>query len=142
MRDVLHLVYEYRRLLARQDKNTLGPRAFERLQALERLFGSEPARRERPDGKRQHARCDVNFPATIRARGGRVQPVNVVSMGGGGVRVTPAPALRPGDEAVIRIVGEDDRLYQYGVKVGWVQRDSESSAMGMPFVGVPREVSH
>jgi hypothetical protein len=141
MSDLLDLVYEYRRLLARRDVN--GGRMSEsierRLLGLERLFGADPddlGHRSR----RRHARCEVRLPATIKI-GDRVEPVDVVDIGGGGLRVEPAPMLKPGGRAQIRIVSHDTgRVYFYQVEAKWVARDASRSTMGLPFVGAPRQM--
>lgn len=141
MADILELVYEYRRLLARRDLNagTLSRVAEDRLLGLERLFGRDPEDR-RNDYRRKHARCDVRLPATIQI-GSRIEPVDVVDLGGGGVRVEPAPILAPGQCATIRIVSlETGRMYVYTVEAKWSDRSSSRSTMGMPFVGAPKQV--
>ena len=137
MRELLQLVYEYRRLDARAAAyaGPLRPMAQKRLSALEKLFGQEP------DSPRRHARCDISLPATIKING-NVQPVQLVNIGGGGVCVSPAPKLREGEAAVLRVVASDAKtVYQYQVKGGWTWRDEGQSQMGLPFVGAPRELS-
>lgn len=141
MRDLLHLLFEYRRLLTKAEAfaGSLRPGAQKRLVALEGLFGREPE----DDGKsaRRHARCAVSVPATVKV-GGHVQPVKVVNIGGGGVCVTPAPNLKAGDTAFLRVVGEDEtEIFQYQVRAGWSWRNDTESQMGMPFVGPPRVLS-
>lgn len=141
MRDLLHLIFEYRRLLAKADlvAGSLRPKAAERLAALEKLFGKEP-NLSGDEGKRRHARCQIQASATIRVDG-RVQPVHIVNLGGGGVCVSPAPNLRAGQTALLRILSEDkSRVYQYQVRASWTERGEVGSQMGMPFVGIPREV--
>jgi hypothetical protein len=87
---------------------------------------------------RRHARCDVKYPATVQM-GRRVHPVEVVNLGGGGLRVEPAPPLREGERALLRIVSlERGAVYQYSVQAGWVENRAQGSAMGMPFIGAPR----
>ncbi len=142
MGDVLKHVYEYRKLLARSA--LLGPKldddSRERLDALERLFAADDS--ERTVHRRKHARCEVNVRATVKA-GGRIQTVNVVNVGGGGMCVQPAPQLRPGERAVVRIVSrESGAEYHYPVQAQWVHRSDTSSSMGLPFVGVPLHVSY
>ena len=139
MSDVLQHVFEYRKLLARRD--LLGQRLDEesrtRLDALERLFAASP----HDEHRRRHARCDVSVPATVKA-GGRIQAVQVVNVGGGGLCVVPAPRLQPGERAVVRIISRENHLeYHYPVQAQWVDRNTESSAMGLPFVGAPLQVS-
>ena len=141
MRDLLQLVYEYRRLSARAEAfaGTLQPVAQKRLSALEKLFGQEPDNPV-PDHPRRHARCEINVPATIKING-NIQPVQLVNMGGGGVCVSPAPKLKEGETALLRIVASDSRtVFQYRVKGGWTWRDERASQMGLPFVGPPREL--
>ncbi len=138
MRDLLEMVFEYRRLLARAEatNGNLSPQTQDRLRALENLFGQEPA--ESGARPRRHARCDVRRPATLKV-GDRVQPVSVVNLGGGGVCVSPAPNLGAGETAVLRVVGEDQRtVYHYPLRANWASRDEQTSQMGMPFVGRPR----
>jgi len=131
MRDLLNLVFEYRSLLARRDM--FANNAESRLDALARLFGPNDS-----STRRRHARCDVRVPASVRVRG-RTQPVNVVNLGGGGLCVEPAPQVKPGDKAVIRIVSPDQsRIYQFQVQTSWVKRSGSRTAAGMPFIGVPR----
>lgn len=134
-------MYEYRRLSARAEAfaGTLRPGAQKRLSALEKLFGQEPGSYA-SDHPRQHARCDINVPATIKING-NIQPVQLVNMGGGGVCVSPAPKLKEGETALLRIVASDARtVFQYQVKGGWTWRNENESQMGLPFVGPPREL--
>jgi hypothetical protein len=136
MNDILALVYEYRRLLARRELmgGDLSDESKRRLDSLERMLG-EPT----TDSKRQHARSEVLIPATL-LQGHRVQPVSIIDVGGGGVRVSPAPTIRPGEKATIRIVdGDTGSVYHYPVVVKWYLRNSEESSMGMPFVGAPKQ---
>lgn len=144
MADLLDLIYQYRRLLVRQEilGNAFGEDGQERLANLEKLFGKDPedtgAVKLGLPYTRRHARCDVKFPATVQM-GRRVHPVDVVNLGGGGLRVEPAPPLRQGERAVVRIVSMDSgAVYQYPVEASWTDRGPGSSAMGMPFVGAPR----
>lgn len=142
LKDLLQLVFEYRRLSARAEAfaGTLRPGAQKRLTALEKLFGQEPGSQTSRQPRR-HARCNVSLPATIKING-NVQPVQVVNMGGGGVCVTPAPKLKAGESASLRIVSNDERtVFQYQVRGGWSWRDDNQSQMGLPFVGAPRELS-
>jgi len=137
--DVLQHVFEYRKLLARREllRARFDTESKDRLEALERLFASDPGEEHR----RQHARCDVSVPATIKA-GGRIQRVEVVNVGGGGICVAPAPRLSPGERAVVRIVAADKcSEYHYPVQALWVERDDTLSAMGLPFVGAPLQVT-
>ncbi len=140
MRDLLELVFEYRRLLARSEAmaGSLKPRSSERLAALEKLFGQEP--NSNAVHPRRHARCDIRRPATLRV-GDRVQAVSLVNLGGGGVCITPAPNVRTGDTALLRIVADDQStIYQYQVRANWSTQGDEDSCMGMPFVGIPRVI--
>lgn len=146
MPNLLHLVYEYRRLVARRDlmQGQMGRRTQARLEALEKLFGRDPDDTDPAitpgQRRRRYARAEVSVPATIKM-GRRVQAVNVVNLGGGGVCVTPAPPLREGERAVIRIVADDrDSVYHYPVEAKWVRRDPDTSEMGMPFIGAPRQL--
>jgi hypothetical protein len=82
----------------------------------------------------------VRLPATIQI-GKRVEPVDVVDLGGGGVRVEPAPVLAPGQCATIRIVSvETGCMYVYTVEAKWCDRSASRSTMGMPFVGTPKQL--
>tara|TARA_R110002073_G_scaffold208011_2_gene368275 strand:+ start:3660 stop:4124 length:465 start_codon:yes stop_codon:yes gene_type:complete len=140
MRDLLELVFEYRRLLARSEATagSLKPHNLERLEALEKLFGQEP--NSNASYPRRHARCDIRRPATLRV-GDRVQPVNLVNLGGGGVCITPAPNVKAGETALLRIVADDQStVYQYRVRANWSSRSEQDSCMGMPFVGIPRVI--
>jgi hypothetical protein len=143
MPNLLKLVYEYRRLVARRDlmQGDLSIASSERLVGLERLFGRDPDDDSGATAhRRRFARCELQMPATVRV-GRRVQAVNVVNLGGGGLCVSPAPPLKPGERAVIRIVSpENDSIYHYPVQASWVQRSTANSAMGMPFVGAPRQL--
>lgn len=141
MADILELVYEYRRLLARRQltAGVLSHRAEQRLLGLERLFGRDPDDRKR-DFRRQHARCEVRLHATIQI-GTSIEPVDVVDLGGGGLRIEPAPMMSPGQCATIRIVSpETGRMYLYTVEAKWCDRSASRSTMGMPFVGAPSHV--
>ena len=143
MKDILHFLYEYRQLLARRDLlgNKLDPDSVDRLDALERLFA---AGAEEPGSglfKRRYARCDIGVWGTLKA-GGRVHSVRVVNVGGGGICIKPAPAIRQGERAVVRIVSrETGREYAYPVQAEWIHRSQNESSMGMPFVGVPLQVA-
>ncbi len=141
MTDLLELVYEYRRLLSRRDAlgGQLNDAGERRLLGLERLFGAEPDDRKRFT-RRRHARCDIRLPATINING-RVEPVNVVDLGGGGLRIEPAPVLSAGQRAQLRIVSPDTgRMYVFTVEAKWEERSSSRSTMGLPFVGAPRQI--
>lgn len=139
MSNLLQLVFEYRRLLAKSDAiaGSLRPPASRRLKALEKLFGKEPAQAG-SDRARRFARCELRLPATVRVND-RVQPVSLVNLGGGGVCVSPAPNLQAGEIALLRIVAEDQsKVYQYQVRQCWASHTGTASQMGMPFVGIPR----
>lgn len=141
MKDVMDLIFEYRRLLARRDVMgvELSDRGRARLAGLEKLFATEIAANDQTS-RRRHARVDVNVPATLRV-GGRIHPVNIVNVGGGGICIEAAPTLEPGQQAVLRIVSADgDRIYQYQVQASWTQATPAKNAAGMPFVGIPREL--
>ena len=141
MSDLLELVYEYRSLLAKEaQEDALEAAASQRLQALSRLFGSEPSQADAEGSvrRRRHARCDLEVSATLKI-GEDVHPVAVINVGGGGLCVSPAPELSSGKNATISIVSDDCcKIYQYEVRAGWVQRSRGRSSMGMPFVGAPR----
>jgi len=139
--DVLQFVYEYRKLLARKGmlNQRLDGASAERLTALEKLFAPGP-----DDGPhhRRYARCPVSLRATVKA-GGRVQPVLIVNVGGGGLCVSPAPSLRSGERAVVRVFDPTSRsTYHYPVHASWVRSGAQGpSFMGMPFVGAPLHVA-
>ena len=140
--DVLQFVYEYRKLLARRGmlKQQLEPASAERLAALEKLFAPGT---DRGPHKRHYARCPVRLRATVKA-GGRVQPVVIVNVGGGGLCVSPAPSLHSGERAVVRVFDPRSRsTYHYPVHASWVRdaADDGDSLMGMPFVGAPLHVA-
>jgi len=135
--DLLHSVYEYRKLLSQEQ--LLGLRmsaeARARLDELERLLAAHNGPPGAP--RRRHARTELRMNATVKASG-RVHPVKIVNFGGGGICVEPAPNLRGGERAVVRLVStETGREYQYPVQARWVHRSGQASAMGMPFVGAP-----
>jgi hypothetical protein len=142
MKDVLQFLYEYRRLLSRLDLfgAAFEPHARDRLAALHRLFAPDSADLPGP-ARRRHARCDVRVPAIVKA-GGRVEPVEIINVGGGGLCAQPAPSLQAGERAVVRIVSaENFREYHYPVQAQWVRRVRGTSMMGMPFVGAPLQVT-
>ncbi len=145
MTSLVHLVFEYRRLLARRElmDGELSRSSARRLASLEKLFGEEPDENKETMGlqfRRRHARCEVRVPATIKM-GGAVQAVDVTNLGGGGVRIEPAPALKRGERAVVRIVSLDTgSIYHYPVTAGWSERSAQQSAMGLGFAGVPRQL--
>jgi len=135
--DLLQLIYEYRRLIARRELmgGSLSRASEQRLLGLERLFGQDPDDR-RGHRRRRHARCEVRLPAVLQS-GERIHRVDITSLGGGGLRVTPVPELAAGERAVIRVVSLDTgMIYLYPVVAKWVA----GAAMGMPFIGAPRQV--
>jgi len=139
--DLLSMLYEYRKLAARDE--LLGDRLpacdQRRLEALDRLFAADPddtnpsIRCGQP--RRRHARADVDIPATVTVQG-RPERVRIINVGGGGVCVEPAPPLRAGEHAVIRVfIG--GREYHYPVCARWARTTANGSTMGMPFTGPP-----
>lgn len=140
----MHLVYEYRRLLAHRELSggRLSRRHTARLAGLHRLFGREPEDIDGigPHGRRQHARCEVHLQATL-VMGRRVLRAQVVDVGGGGVCIAPAPPLEPGERARLRIPSPDDPsvIHEYLVEATW-SSPGPGSTMGMPFIGVPRQL--
>jgi len=136
--EILHSVYEYRKLLSQQQLlgDQLAAPARRRLADLEdRLADGAPVVPGAP--RRRFARASTQIVATVKA-GGRVHPVQIVNVGGGGMCVEPAPALRGGERAVVRVVsGETGCEYQYPVEARWVHRSGRASLMGLPFVGAP-----
>src|SRR5262245_11211171 len=114
MKDVMDLIFEYRRLLARRDLTgqELSDQARARLAPLERLCSGGAAANDEGSGRRRHARVEVSVPATVRVEG-RVHAVNIVNIGGGGICVEPAPQIKHGERAIVRIVsGDSERIYQ------------------------------
>ncbi len=139
MTDLLQLVFEYRRLVVHRSllNGKLSRANRLRLAGLEQLFGQDPEDRA-VRHRRRYARCEVRMPATLQT-GRRVEHVDVVNLGGGGLCVEPAPLLRKGQRAVIRMVSlEQGTAYHYTVEAGWARRTALGSAMGMGFVGTPR----
>jgi hypothetical protein len=145
MKDVMDLIFEYRRLIARRDVMAvdLSVPARARLAGLEKLFGGgndNVAANDDGTRRRRHARVEVNIPATVRV-GDRVHSVQIVNVGGGGLCIEPAMDLRQGELAILRVVSSDaGRIYQYEVEASWVDDGPERSAVGMPFIGIPREL--
>lgn len=141
--DVLHSVYEYRKLLSQQQ--LLGGRLAEpsrrRLAELEARLSSR-ATSVPGAPRRRFARASTQINATLKA-GGRVHPVQIVNLGAGGMCVEPAPALRGGERAVVRVASSvTGREYRYPVEARWVRGSGETSTMGLPFVGAPLLVVH
>lgn len=137
MRDLLHLICEYRQLLVRRD-GPLSTRVRARLDALERLFGSEPPATAQPGPQRQHARCELEVPALLTVSGTEHQ-VTVINVGGGGLCVEGAFELDPGQRAVIRLLA-DGCLYEYPVELRWSASGDGRALAGMPFVGAGRRL--
>ena len=137
MRDLVELVFEYRRLRARSHLGiSLSEEHIAQLAALERLFGKESAEHKR----RQFARCPVEMTATVESREGTEHPVKLTCLGGGGVRVTPAPSIPQGQSAILKI-SANDAHYQYRVRAGWRGQDESETSMGMRFVGTPSKLA-
>ena len=137
MFDVVHLLFEYRALVVDDHNGVLTPGKAKRLRSLERLFGQDPEDSCGPHRNRKHARCDTHVPALI-THSGRTQPVDVVNLGGGGVRVEPAPDLTQGESATLIIQCTDDNsVYRVQVRAEWMSPRATRSAMGMRFVSSP-----
>jgi len=136
--DLLWKVYEYQRLLAQASVfgDRLGAESRNRLAQLERDL--EQGAQVTPSGpRRRFARASVDLRATLKA-GGRVHPVHVVNLGGGGLCVEPAPTLQSGERAVVKLTSaETGESYAYPVEARWTKRSARMSTMGLPFVGVP-----
>ncbi len=95
MRDVIDIIFDYRRLLAEKRRaSTLSPAKEEQLVGLERLLITS----ETDSGWRSHDRVVANLSATIEVDGER-HDVRLVNMSGGGVCIAPAPLLRQGERA-------------------------------------------
>jgi len=131
-------VYEYQRLLAQVSLfgDRLGRASRERLEQLERELAAGAA--SQPEGpRRRFARASVDIRATLKASG-RVHPVKVVNLGGGGLCIEAAPTLQSGERAVVKLTSsETGESYAYPVVARWTRRSARMSTMGLPFVGVP-----
>jgi len=139
---LVQLVFEYRELIARSNSEArpLAPKDRLRLAGLARLFGRDPDDIS-SSHRRRYTRCPLRLPATIKI-GDRVEPVDIVDIGGGGVRVEPAPVLAPGQRALIRIMSlESGFLFTRAVTAGWSERTPLRSTMGLPFVGTPSQLT-
>jgi len=136
--DLLQVLFEYRRLVARRDLigAELSSELRDRLARLEALFVVSPSL----NMTRKHARYQVELPASIRVRG-RELAVTVTDLGGGGLRVKPAPRLPVGKKTTIFIAAGTGEQYAYEVAAGWVGNANGASSMGMPFVGIPRQMT-
>jgi hypothetical protein len=135
MEALIARIYEYRRLLGRRALvgGSLSAESQNRLAALESELKGDAG-----PSNRTFTRTQVEISATL-IQGRRSSPVSVVDISGGGIRITPAPTLRPGDKATVRIASsEAGQIYHYPVEVRWCFRDAEGSAMGLPFTGTPR----
>ena len=142
---MLHMICEYRRLKLRRDLGeSLDRVELSRLSVNERALGhrdleaiggvSSARGRER----RSFARNDVAIPAVLEV-GGSEQPVTITNLSGGGLVVTPAPALERGELVVVRVsgdaaAGDEIRLTSQAV---WRSGTAAGSALGMAFVGMP-----
>ena len=109
------------------------PEMSERLERLDALFKVNTTNGQ----TRKQARYEVRLPAALRVRGRELE-VTVTDLGGGGLRVTPAPTLPVGKKTTIFIAADSGAEYAYEVAAGWVQRSGDGGSMGMPFVGIPR----
>ena len=94
---LIDLVAEYRDLLVKLDAGDLGPADRSRLAALKRRF----APCKKGQGSRHHRRICVDLRGTLKTSD-IVQSVHVVNLSGGGVGLTPAPLLEPGEHATLQ----------------------------------------
>ena len=142
MRNILKHICDYRTLRARRDllRQTLPPDDVHRLEALELLFAFDPTEvrsQALVRDRRRHMRLDVAIKATLAA-GVRDTDTRIINIGGGGLVVSPAPAIRRGELAVIRIKDrESHREYHLPVQVVWKAMVGREPALGLCFVGMP-----
>ena len=142
MGELFELVFEYRRLVARRDAGGDLPLADRRrLAGLDLLLGREPAEPgdtvEGDAGRRRHARCEVHLVADLRVDG-RVMPVDVVNLGGGGVCVIASEPLAAGARAALRLrAPRSGQVWECIARAAWVSQDDGRTFAGLRFVGAP-----
>jgi PilZ domain len=142
MRNILKHICDYRTLRARRDllRQTLPPDDVHRLEALELLFAFDPTELRSPAlarDRRRYMRLDVALRATLAA-GVRDTDTRIVNIGGGGLVVAPAPPIRRGELAVVRIKDrETNREYHLPVQAVWKAVIHGETALGLSFVGMP-----
>jgi hypothetical protein len=142
LRNILKHICDYRTLRARRDlmRQTLPPDDVHRLEALELLFAFDPTELRNQAlarDRRRYMRLDVRIKATLAA-GVRDTETRIINIGGGGLVVSPAPPLRKGELAVIRIKDrESHREYHLPVQAVWKAMMHDEVALGLTFVGMP-----
>ena len=143
MRNILKHICDYRTLRARRDlmRQTLPPEDVHRLEALELLFACDPSGEVRSQAlardRRRYLRLEVNIAARIGA-GIRTADTTIINIGGGGLVISPAPALRRGELAVVRITDpQTSREYHLPVQAVWKSVLGGETVLGLTFVGMP-----
>lgn len=117
----------------------MGDRERSRLRALEDRFVLDPVAQAKGDGRRRFTRFSVRLSAAIEIDGKGWVPVELRSLSGGGLSVTPAPQLERGEITAIR-VGEPGRgvVYEMPVQAVWIEESPLGSSLGLTFIGIPR----
>jgi hypothetical protein len=142
MRNILKHICDYRTLRARRDllRQTLPPDDVHRLEALELLFALDPTElrsQALARDRRRYMRLDVRIRARLGS-GVKNTETTIVNIGGGGLVVSPAPPLRRGELAVIRISDrETHREYHLPVQAVWKSIQRGETVLGLTFVGMP-----
>jgi hypothetical protein len=141
-------VFEYRTLRAHRDLLRLPlERADEvRLTALERMFiwrsdanADDSSGNGGPAERRRFSRVEVRIPAQLRVAGSE-QEVLIVNLGAGGVVIEPAPKLARGELVLLKVCDESSgRGYILPAQAIWKSHGPAQSALGLSFVGIPRE---
>jgi hypothetical protein len=133
---LVRLVYDYRSLLGRRDlaRLPLEPEEHGRLAAFEGRFAHASLRR-------RHERLALAGPGQIKV-GREFRDVTISDISGGGLLVTPAPALQRGEISVVRIADPAiGREYHLPVQVVWTASGSTVWA-GLAFFGIPIELRY
>jgi hypothetical protein len=127
----LHAVAEYLELRRRKrrGRSDLDKTSARRLQELSLALGSDAD----PGTRRRFVRYPVDLRGTLTTSDGQARPVIIADIGAGGLCVRPAPYLKLGQDAVVRVL-EDGRDYQFPVRLKWLRRSKRSSSMGLKFV--------
>ena len=142
MRNILKHICDYRTLRARRDllRQTLPPDDVHRLEALELLFAFDPTElrsQALARDRRRYMRLDVRIRAKLGSGVKNIE-TTIINIGGGGVVVSPAPPLRRGELAVIRIADrETHRQYHLPVQAVWKSILKGETVLGLTFVGMP-----
>jgi hypothetical protein len=146
--EALRSLFEYRFLLGRREmlRNGLGAPDRLRLEELGRLWQWRPedagGSSVPPPQSRRFARCDVNMPGLLRARGDEAE-VRIVNLGGGGAVVSGMPPLRPGELVLLKVrLPSLGREYQFPAQARWRQEGfgAASARVALAFVGLPLEL--